>query len=198
MPGVSFESEYSTYDSIVLIGWRLSEIFDFALGDLPLPLREIVYASAFYGNVGSELCVAYVLRDFVGCGSFLGGASGGVGGELGGPCGVSSCARSEDGGAKTNYSDDVLFDGKFGLLNRRICTAPALARVSILAAFGCIAAILIIAGLGRIISGNDCGPLGMPGIWRHPHLLGGLLLLSSLGLCAIGAFVLAEIFSRCA
>lgn len=104
-----------------------------------------------------------------------------------------SCPSSEE--CRSN-SGQYAEDGDPPLIFRGLCRTSLLARISIFSSWWIIALILINAGFGRIVAGNDCGPWGLPGYGPRPRLFGFWLSIFGFFLAIAGLF-LTRVLSHC-
>jgi hypothetical protein len=140
-----------------------------------------------FGVFGQDECSLNVDQCVLGN---LSGVFGGGGGFPSLPSSPSSESSGSSAGESRPKANPILvFSG--------LCRASLLTRVSIFSGWWIFALILINAGFGRVVAGNDCGPFGLPGNWPIPRLLG--LGLSIFGVTfAVAGALLARVLSHCA
>ncbi|TLG78000.1 hypothetical protein [Methylocystis sp. B8] len=114
----------------------------------------------------------------------------GLGGRFG------SGARSQSGPRGSQSGDGANPESELRIIGLPLASVCTLARYrSIFAAFvGISIGVLGMIGLGRLLFGNDCrliGPLGLPGNWPIPRVIGGFMILWSYGVLHYGEGLLA-------
>lgn len=149
-----------------------------------------------YENPGASVessNLSFVLeRQGAGFDSLIGRFSG-IGGGASGPIGKSS---GEDANKGRTYSNVKLPLGINCLRLGRL-SAPPIIVSGAFGLLGLIVGILIIAGSGRMLRGNNCGLWGLPGNWPRPHWIGAMMLVTAVMLWVVGCVYLPVFFSAC-
>jgi hypothetical protein len=148
-------------------GWRLAIVLDGKRSGAAVISQS--QTERFDGNVSPQFMLGGFPSNFI----RVSGGFGRLAGSISGPSGKNGSQEAEYAERNTDFK---LSSGVMSLNFGSYCASSGI-QTLILNALGAIAGIWLIAGGGRLLFGNDCGPWGLPGNWPWPHAFGALLLL---------------------